>query len=86
LAVNLSCALLLSAYRDHRGSLTKAAFLSARNDAIANLAIIAAGLVTGYLWNSVWPDLVVGGAIGIMNIDAAKKVWSAADGEMREAP
>jgi Co/Zn/Cd efflux system component len=33
LAVNLSCALILIRFRRHSGSLTKAAFLSARNDA-----------------------------------------------------
>jgi Co/Zn/Cd efflux system component len=40
--------------------LTRAAFLSARNDAIANVAIIAAGFATAYLWHSAWPDLIVG--------------------------
>lgn len=43
LAVNVCCAYMLAAYRHHSGSLTKAAFLSARNDALANIAIIAAG-------------------------------------------
>ena len=43
LAVNLSCALTLARYRHHKASLTTAAFLSARNDALANIAIIAAG-------------------------------------------
>src|SRR5690242_13670449 len=33
LAVNLSCAYMLAHYRHHSGSLTRAAFLSARNDA-----------------------------------------------------
>ncbi|MGO6727330.1 cation transporter [Rhizobium ruizarguesonis] len=78
LVVNLSCAYLLAAYRDASGSLTKAAFLSARNDAIANVAIIAAGAVTLYLWRSLWPDLIVGLGIAWMNLDAAKEVWSAA--------
>src|SRR5471030_1226859 len=32
LAINLTCALMLARYRQHKGSLTKAAFLSARND------------------------------------------------------
>ncbi|HZB93328.1 MAG TPA: cation transporter, partial [Stellaceae bacterium] len=63
LAVNLACALMLARIRHHRGSLTKAAFLSARNDTLANLAIIAAALVTAFLWRSAWPDLVVGLAI-----------------------
>src|SRR3954451_16309269 len=44
LAVNLTCAVILARYRGHAGSLTRAAFLSARNDAFANVAIIAAGL------------------------------------------
>ena len=78
LAINLSCALILASYRHHSGSLTRAAFLSARNDALANLAIIAAGLVTALLWRSAWPDLVVGLGIMAMNADAAHQVWSAA--------
>ena len=81
LAVNLSCAFLLARFRHHSGSLSRAAFLSARNDAVANVAIIGAGLVTAYLWNSIWPDVVVGLAIAAMNIDAAREVWEAAHEE-----
>src|SRR6516165_3341412 len=78
LAVNLTCAFILVRYRHHRGSLTRAAFLSARNDALANVAIIAAGLVTAFLWRSAWPDLLVGLAIAGINSDAAREVWKAA--------
>lgn len=78
LVVNLCCAFLLAAYRNASGSLTRAAFLSARNDAIANIAIIAAGAVTLLLWSSPWPDLIVGLGIAWMNLDAAKEVWRAA--------
>jgi Co/Zn/Cd efflux system component len=46
LVVNLLCALMLVQFRAHSGSLTRAAFLSARNDVLANVAIIAAGFVT----------------------------------------
>jgi Co/Zn/Cd efflux system component len=81
LLVNLTCAFILARFRDHRGSLTKAAFLSARNDALANLAIIAAGGVTAFLWRSAWPDLLVGVGITVMNADAAREVWSAAHDE-----
>ena len=77
LAVNLTCAFILARVRDHAGSLTKAAFLSARNDAIANVAIIAAGGVT-LLVPSVWPDVLVGLGIAAMNLDAARAVWTAA--------
>ncbi|UJX46080.1 cation transporter [Xanthobacter sp. YC-JY1] len=86
LVVNLSCAFLLARYRDHRGSLTKAAFLSARNDAFANVAIIAAGAVTAFLWRSAWPDLIVGLAIAALNLDAAREVWEAAREEHRAQP
>jgi Co/Zn/Cd efflux system component len=55
LAINRACAHMLARYRAHEGSLTRAAFLSARNDVLANIAIIIAGLVTGYIL-SVWPD------------------------------
>src|SRR3954449_7549891 len=37
LAVNFSCAEMLARFRHHSGSLTKAAFLSARNDVLANI-------------------------------------------------
>lgn len=83
LAVNLTCAAMLARYRTHSGSLTRAAFLSARNDAVANVAIIAAGLVTALLWRSAWPDLMVGLGIAALNADAAREVWSAAREEQR---
>jgi Co/Zn/Cd efflux system component len=85
LVVNLSCALLLARVRSHAGSLTRAAFLSARNDAYANLAIIGAGLVTAYLWPSIWPDLLVGIGVALLNADAAREVWEAAREEHRAA-
>lgn len=80
LVVNVGCAFLLVRFRHHSGSLTRAAFLSARNDALANIAIIGAGLVT-LQWRSGWPDLIVGLGIALMNADAAKAVWNAARDE-----
>lgn len=82
LAINLFCAFLLARYRHHAGSLTKAAFFSARNDALANVAIIAASLVTLWL-PSVWPDVIVGLGIAFMNLDAAREVWTAARDQHR---
>lgn len=77
LAVNLCCAFLLVRFRAQSGSLTRAAFLSARNDALANIAIILAGLVTA-MTVSPWPDLLVGLGIFLMNLDAAREVYTAA--------
>jgi len=82
LAINLFCAFTLARFRHHSGSLTKAAFLSARNDAVANIAIIAAGVATLF-WRSIWPDIVVGLGIALMNLDAARAVWTAARTEHR---
>ncbi len=84
LAINLTCAFVLVAHRHHAGSLSRAAFLSARNDAAANVAIIAAGLITAY-WLSIWPDLIVGLGIFLMNLDAAREVYVTARQEHAEA-
>ena len=80
LAVNITCALLLLRYRSHRGSLTRAAFLSARNDIAAGVAIVAAGLLTA-VRPSIWPDIVVGVGVAAMNLGAARDVWRAATAE-----
>lgn len=74
LAINLSCAFLLTAFRHENGSLTRAAFLSARNDALANIAIIVAGIVTACAWHSAWPDLIVG--LGICRNEHGRRARS----------
>ena len=84
MAVNLVCALMLARHRHHGGSLAKAAFLSARNDVLANVAIVVTGFVTAYTL-SAWPDLIVGLAIAAMNAGAAWEVWEAAREERRTA-
>ena len=82
--VNLSCALMLTRYRHHAGSLTFAAFLSARNDTVANIAIVSAGVTTIYI-RSAWPDLIVGLGIAAMNADAAREIYTTARVEHRTA-
>ena len=84
LGVNLGCAWLLARHRQGQGSLTRAAFLSARNDAVANVAIIVAAGITA-LHPSIWPDITVGLGIAWMNLDAAHEVWEAARGEAKAA-
>jgi Co/Zn/Cd efflux system component len=86
LLVNLTCAFMLARFRHHGGSLTKAAFLSARNDTLANVAIIAAGAVTAFWSHSAWPDLIVGVGIAVMNADAAREVFEAAREEHEATP
>jgi Co/Zn/Cd efflux system component len=81
LAINVTGAVLLARYRAREGSLSRGAFLSARNDAIANMAIVAAGLTTAYLWRSAWPDVIVGLGIMFVNANAAREVWTVARAE-----
>lgn len=84
MAVNLVCAFTLARHRHVAGSLSKAAFLSARNDVLANIGIVLAGLAT-IVTRSIWPDVVVGLAIAAMNLDAAREVWEAAREEAKDA-
>jgi Co/Zn/Cd efflux system component len=80
IAVNGTSAWLLARVRHHGGSLSRAAFLSARNDVLVNLAIILMGIVT--LWtDSGWPDLVLGCAIILLALHAAWEVWEASEEE-----
>ncbi len=80
IVVNAVCAWLLAGFRHEGGSLTKAAFLAARNDVYANAAIIAMGVVT-HLTLSGWPDIVLGLFIVALNLTAAKEVWETATEE-----
>lgn len=80
IVVNSLCAWLLARYRDARGSLTTAAFLAARNDIFANLAIIVMAFVTAAT-KSGWPDIILGLFIVVLNLTAAKEVWEVAGEE-----
>lgn len=83
LLVNGLCAWLLMRFRAAKGSMTKAAWLAARNDVIANAAIIVTALVT--MWSgSGWPDIILGLLILVINLKAAKEVWEAATEESDE--
>ena len=82
LAVNFTCASLLVRHRNLQSNLMRAAYLSARNDVLANIAIIGAGLLT-YTTHSIWPDIVVGIGIAALNLDAAREVWEAARSEKK---
>jgi Co/Zn/Cd efflux system component len=84
LIVNVSCALMLATFRKRMSSLVRAAYLSARNDAVANLAIVGAGIVTAATASG-WPDIVVGIGIFLMNLGAAQEVFSTARKEYVDA-
>lgn len=84
LCVNIYCAMILNKFKEIKGGLAKAAYFSARNDAIANVLIIIAGIVTLF-WLSAIPDLIVGSMIFLMNADSARAILKAANQEHRES-
>lgn len=80
LLVNVTAALLIAPFRKQSDSLVKLAFYSARNDALANIGIIATGVITHY-YVSIIPDILVGLAIAYLNADAARDVYNSAKRE-----
>lgn len=79
-AVNATSAWLLVRVSHHGGSLSRAAFLSARNDVVVNVAIIVMAAIT--LWTtSGWPDLVLGCVIIGLALHGAHEVWEASEEE-----
>ena len=84
LCVNIYCAIILNKFKEMKGGLAKAAYFSARNDAIANVLIIIAGIVT-FFWLSAIPDLIVGSMIFLMNADSARAILKAANREHKDS-
>lgn len=80
IAVNGTSAWLLAKVRHHGGSLSRAAFLSARNDVLVNLAIIAMAVVTAWTASGL-PDLILGCAIIVLALHAAWEVWEVSEEE-----
>lgn len=74
LVVNVICAVILLRLRNEGSSLATGAWLAARNDALANILIIVAGLLT-FVWSTAWFDIIVGAIIALVNLSAAKEVW-----------
>jgi len=80
IVVNGTSAWLLARFRSRGGSLSRAAFLSARNDVLVNAAIIAMGVLTAGT-GSGWPDLVLGVFIIALALHAAYEVWQVSEEE-----
>ena len=82
LIINCLCTLILMKFRNYSGSLTKAAFFSARNDALANIAIIFTGIIT-ILYPSIWPDILVGLFIAYIRAESALVIYKNATKELK---
>jgi len=84
LAANLACALMLFGFRGGDANL-RAVWLCSRNDAIGNLAVLAAAAAV-FASGTAWPDLVVGLVMAGLAIWAGLSVMRQARGELVTGP
>lgn len=81
LAVNVGCALLLLRFRQGDSNM-RSVWLCSRNDAIGNVAVLAAAGAVA-LTASRWPDLLVAALIAGLALSASFQVIRQARGELR---
>ena len=82
LIVNCLCTFILIRFKNFSGSLTRGAFLSARNDVLANIAIILTGIIT-FFYPSIWPDIIVGIFIAYIRAESALEIFNKAMKELK---
>ncbi|WP_253705515.1 cation transporter [Brachybacterium sp. P6-10-X1] len=80
IVVNGTSAVMIARVRKHGGSLGRAAFLSARNDVLVNIAIIVMALITAWTASG-WPDLILGCVIILLALHAVHEVWEVSEEE-----
>jgi len=84
LLANVSVAAMLYAWREGDANM-RSVWLCSRNDAISNLAVMAAAL--GVLGTGHgWPDLIVAAVMGALALTAARAVIRQARAELRPVP
>ncbi|MEO4045642.1 cation transporter [Pseudomonas sp. CAU 1711] len=81
LLANLGVAALLYAYREGDSNM-RSVWLCTRNDALGNLAVLAAALGV-FGTGTAWPDLLVAAIMAGLAITSAVQVLRHADGELR---
>lgn len=84
LAANVGVALLLYAYREGDANM-RSVWLCTRNDALGNLAVLAAALGV-FGTGRAWPDLVVAVVMATLALTAARSVLRQARAELAAAP
>lgn len=83
LLANVSVAAMLYAWREGDANM-RSVWLCSRNDAIGNLAVMAAALGV-FGTGSGWPDLAVAAVLGVLALTAARSVIQQARAELRPA-
>ena len=81
LVANVSVAVMLYAWREGDANM-RSVWLCSRNDAISNLAVMAAA-VGVFGTGSGWPDLAVAAVMGVLALTAARSVIQQARAELR---
>ncbi len=84
LAANLACALMLFGFRGGDANL-RAVWLCSRNDAIGNLAVLAAAAGV-FASGTAWPDLLVGLVMAALAVWAGLSVMRQARAELATHP
>ena len=82
LVANVICALLLMRFRDGDANM-RSVWLCTRNDAIGNLAVIAAGAAV-FASNTGWPDIFVAAIMASLALSASWRVIAHALRELRQ--
>ena len=72
LAANVTCLVLVSRKRD-LGAHMKASYIFSANDVVANLGVIAAGVLVA-VTGSRYPDLVIGAVIGVVVLNGSRRI------------
>jgi Co/Zn/Cd efflux system component len=75
---------MLYAWREGDANM-RSVWLCSRNDAIGNLAVMAAALGV-FGTGSGWPDLAVAAVMGVLALTAARSVIQQARAELRPVP
>lgn len=83
LMVNVTAALVILRFREGDANV-RAIWLFSRNDAIANVAVIAAAALVGWT-GTAWPDLAVAGVIALLFLHSAYEIVRNARRELRPA-
>ena len=83
LVVNVAAALVLARFRKDGDAQARAIWLFSRNDALNNVAVIAAAALVAWT-GSGWPDLVVAGIIALVFLHSAWEIIQDARRDMSE--
>jgi Co/Zn/Cd efflux system component len=84
LAANVACALMLYFHR-HGDANRRSVWICSRNDAIANIAVLAAALGV-FGTGTGWPDIIVAAVMAGLSVSGAAQIIRQSLAELRSAP